>query len=45
MRARRAQRRVVRLMTRFGPLVVRTLFLVGGVVLVGDALWHYEALF
>ena len=44
MRARRMQRRVVRVMTRFGPLVVRTLFLAIGLVLVADALWHYAEL-
>jgi cytochrome c biogenesis protein CcdA len=44
IRSRRVQRRVVRGMTRFGPLVVRTLFLVAGVVLVADALRHYSVL-
>jgi hypothetical protein len=44
MRARHLQRSVVRLMTRFGPLVVRTLFLGIGLVLVADALWHYAEL-
>jgi cytochrome c biogenesis protein CcdA len=45
MRARRMQRRVVRTMNRFAPLVVRTLFLVIGLALVADALWHYAELF
>lgn len=44
MRARRAQRRVVRAISRYGPLVIRGLFLVIGAVLVVDALWHYDAL-
>lgn len=44
MRARRMQRRVVRMMTRFGPPVVRTLFLGIGLVLVAGALWHYAEL-
>jgi cytochrome c biogenesis protein CcdA len=44
MRARHLQRRVVRLMTRFGPPVVRTLFLGIGLVLVADGLWHYAEL-
>ena len=44
MRARRAQRRVVRAVNRYGPVVIRVLFGVVGVVLVLDALWHYDAL-
>jgi cytochrome c biogenesis protein CcdA len=44
MRARHMQRSVVRLMTRFGPPVVRTLFLGIGLVLVADALWHFPEL-
>jgi cytochrome c biogenesis protein CcdA len=44
IRARRVQRRVVRMMTRFAPLLVRTLFLGIGFVLVAGALWHYAEL-
>jgi cytochrome c biogenesis protein CcdA len=44
IRARRAQRNIVRALTRYGPRVVRMLFLGIGTVLVFDALWHYDAL-
>lgn len=43
-RAQRAQRWVVRSVTRYGPLGVRVLFLVGGVALISDALIHHAAL-
>lgn len=43
-RARRAQRSFVRVLTRFGPPVVRVLFLGVGTVLAVNALWHYDAL-
>ncbi|MDF2826302.1 MAG: hypothetical protein K0R68_3710 [Mycobacterium sp.] len=43
-RAQRAQRWVVRSVTRYGPLGVRVLFLVGGVALISDALIHHSAL-
>lgn len=39
-RAQRIQRRIVRTLTRYGPISVRVLFLVVGVVLVADALIH-----
>lgn len=45
MRAKRIQRSLVRVLTRYGPISVRTLFLVFGVALVIDALIHYPALF
>ena len=45
MRARRIQRRIVRSLRRYGPPVVRTLFIGIGAVLVVDALVHYDALF
>lgn len=44
MRARRMQRRIVRGLRRFAPLVVRTLFGGIGLLLVADALWHWDAL-
>lgn len=44
MRARRIQRRVVRGLTRYGPISVRLLFLVFGVGLVADALVNHSAL-
>ena len=44
IRARRVQRNIVRALTRFGPVTVRVLFLVIGVVLVGGALVNYRAL-
>jgi cytochrome c biogenesis protein CcdA len=43
-RARRIQRWLVRVLTRYGPISVRILFLVGGVALVTDALLHHSAL-
>jgi cytochrome c biogenesis protein CcdA len=43
-RAHRIQRRLVRVITRYGPMSVRILFLVVGSALVVDALIHYEAL-
>jgi hypothetical protein len=45
MRARRVQRHLVRAITRYGPPVIRGLFLVVGVVLVVGALLNYRALF
>lgn len=44
IRARRAQRNIVRATTRFGPITVRILFLVVGAVLAVDALINYQAL-
>jgi cytochrome c biogenesis protein CcdA len=44
MRAQRIQRWLVRIITRYGPLSVRILFLVAGVALVVDALIHHSAL-
>jgi hypothetical protein len=44
IRSRRIQRNIVRAMTRFGPLTVRLLFLVVGLVLVAGALLNYRAL-
>ncbi|AQA01400.1 hypothetical protein BVC93_01965 [Mycobacterium sp. MS1601] len=43
-RAQRAQRWVVRNVTRYGPIGVRVLFLVAGVALVADAAIHHSAL-
>jgi threonine/homoserine/homoserine lactone efflux protein len=45
IRARRVQRHLVRAITRYGPPVIRGLFLVVGVVLVVGALLNYRALF
>lgn len=42
-RADRAQRWLVRNMTRYGPIFVRILFVVAGVALVADALVHRSA--
>ncbi len=44
IRARRAQRNIVRATTRYGPITVRILFLVVGAVLVVGALINYRAL-
>ncbi|OBH93079.1 GAP family protein [Mycobacterium scrofulaceum] len=44
MRAKRIQRRLVRALTRYGPMSVRLLFLVFGVGLVADALINHSAL-
>lgn len=44
IRARRAQRNIVRATTRFGPVTVRILFFGVGVVLVAGSLWNYRAL-
>ena len=44
IRARRVQRWVVRTLTRYGPISVRTLFLVAGVALTVAALIHHTAL-
>ncbi len=44
MRARRIQRRLVRVLTRYGPMSVRLLFLFFGVGLVADALVNHTAL-
>jgi cytochrome c biogenesis protein CcdA len=41
-RAQRVQRWLVRVLTRYGPMSVRILFLVVGVALVSDALIHYR---
>ena len=43
-RAKRIQRRIVRVLTRYGPITVRTIFLVAGVGLVAHALMHHSAL-
>jgi cytochrome c biogenesis protein CcdA len=43
-RAQRIQRRLVRVITRYGPMSVRILFLVAGSALVVDALIHHSAL-
>jgi Sap-like sulfolipid-1-addressing protein len=43
-RANRIQRRLVRFLTRYGPISVRILFLVVGVVLITDALVHHSVL-
>lgn len=43
-RADRAQRWLVRTLTRYGPIGVRILFVVAGVALVADALVHRRAL-
>jgi cytochrome c biogenesis protein CcdA len=43
-RARRIQRWLVRVLTRYGPISVRILFLVVGVALIADALIHHTAL-
>lgn len=43
-RALRAQRWLVRTLTRYGPIGVRILFLVAGVALVADALINYSTL-
>lgn len=45
IRARRIQRNVVRVLTRFGPSTVRILFLAIGIVLVVGALLNYRSLF
>lgn len=45
IRARRIQRNVVRVLTRFGPSTVRILFLAIGIVLVVGALLNYGSLF
>ena len=44
IRARRIQRNFVRVLTRYGPLAVRMLFLGIGTVLVIGALLHYREL-
>jgi hypothetical protein len=44
IRARRVQRTIVRMTTRYGPVTVRVLFLGVGVVLVVGALVNYRAL-
>ncbi|KLO33966.1 hypothetical protein ABW17_27405 [Mycobacterium nebraskense] len=44
MRAKRIQRRLVRALTRYGPISVRLLFLVFGIGLVADALVNHSAL-
>jgi hypothetical protein len=44
MRAKRIQRRIVRALTRYGPISVRLLFLVFGVGLIADALVNHSAL-
>jgi cytochrome c biogenesis protein CcdA len=43
-RAQRIQRSLVRVITRYGPMSVRILFLVAGSALVVDALIHHDAL-
>ena len=44
IRARRAQRNIVRATTLFGPVTVRILFFGVGAVLVAGALWNYRVL-
>jgi cytochrome c biogenesis protein CcdA len=44
IRARRAQRTIVRATTRFGPVIVRILFFGVGLVLIAGALVNYRAL-
>lgn len=44
VRARRVQRNIVRVLTRYGPITIRILFLGAGSVLVIDALLHYRDL-
>jgi cytochrome c biogenesis protein CcdA len=44
IRARRAQRNIVRATTRYGPITIRILFLVVGAVLAVGALINYRAL-
>jgi cytochrome c biogenesis protein CcdA len=43
-RAQRAQRWVVRSVTRYGPIGVRGLFLLAGIAMVADAMVHHGAL-
>ncbi|QUR67153.1 GAP family protein [Mycobacterium spongiae] len=43
-RANRIQRRIVRVLTRYGPITVRIIFLVVGAGLIVDAVMHYSAL-
>lgn len=43
-RAKRVQRRIVRVLTHYGPITVRIMFLVVGLGLVVDALMHYPVL-
>ncbi len=43
-RAKRTQRWIVRVLTHYGPMTVRMIFLVVGVGLVIDALMHYSVL-
>ena len=45
IRARRVQRNIVRVLTRYGPKTVRILFLGIGIVLVIGALLNYRDLF
>ncbi|SHP22461.1 GAP family protein [Mycobacteroides abscessus] len=44
VRARRVQRRLVRILVCYGPPMVRALFLLAGIALMGDAVVHYRAL-
>lgn len=44
VRASRFQRRLIRVVTRYGPMSVRLLFLVFGVGLVADAFVNHSAL-
>jgi hypothetical protein len=44
VRAKRVQRRLVRGLTRYGPISVRLLYLVFGIGLVTDALVNHSAL-
>ncbi|OBB96447.1 GAP family protein [Mycobacterium sp. 852002-40037_SCH5390672] len=44
MRAKRIQRRIVRALTRYGPMSVRLLFLVFGTGLIADALVNHSSL-
>ena len=42
-RAERAQRAMVRILTRYGPIGIRAFFVVAGVAMVGDALVHHSS--
>lgn len=43
-RARRFQRQLVRGLQRYGPPLVRVIFLVAGIALIADGLWNYTYL-
>lgn len=44
LRARQLQRRLVRTLTRYGPMLVRIMFLVAGAGMVVNATFHYRTL-